>query len=104
MALVESSNEITMSGLMLLLKNNAEFFCKNLLGHSAEYLHSILTLKSVSEIYLYSITNSVRHLRSMDDIKERLREISQRLLSNFANAKDRLFGFSLGVIKANDVG
>lgn len=92
-----------MSGLIQLLKNNTDFFLKSIINNCPKLSHSYLMLTSVSELYMYSITKSVRDLKSMEEIKVKLEEIGQRLIQNFDAAKSRIFKFSQTIIKANDV-
>lgn len=102
-SVINSSTEKTMSGLIQVLKHNIDYFFKSIRNYSPKLNHSILMLNSVEELYMYSITKSVRDLKSMDEIKSRLNDIGQRLVNNFITAKQRIFEYSLNIIKANDV-
>ena len=102
-SVINSSTEKTMSGLMQVLKHNIDYFFKSIRNYSPKLNHFILMLNSVEELYMYSITKSVRDLKSMDEIKSRLNDIGQRLINNFITAKQRIFEYSLNIIKANDV-
>lgn len=102
-SVINSSTEKTMSGLIQVLKHNIDYFFKSIRNYSPKLNHSILMLNSVEELYMYSITKSVRDLKSMDEIKSRLNDIGQRLINNFITAKQRIFEYSLNIIKDNDV-
>jgi hypothetical protein len=92
-----------MSGLIQLLRSNSDNFFKEVIPRHSSLSSKALTLASVSELYMYIITKSVGSLRSMDQIKFRLLEISQRLINNFTAAKHRIWEFSQSIIRANDV-
>lgn len=102
--LVSKSTESTMSGLIKLIRSNNDHFFRDVIPQHAALVPHVLTLTSVSELYMYIMTKSVGALRSMDEIKARLLDISQKLIKNFKAAKERIWEFSQSIIRANDVG
>jgi len=100
---VDDSQESTMQGFLQNLKDGIGFFFENIAGHQVLLNRSVLTLRAVTELYIHSITKSIRNLKSMDKIKEQMKELGDRLIVNFTSAKDRIFNFSLQIFKTDDV-
>ena len=72
--------------------------------HPALQNRTILTLRSITEIYLHLITKHIRGLSEMKEIKRAMIKVSSKLLENFETAKDRIFPFTQQIIKDGDVG
>ncbi len=100
---VDDSHESTMQGFLQNLKDGIDYFFDNIVGHQVLLNRSVLTLRAVTELYIYSITKSIRDLKSMERIKEQMKELGDRLIVNFTSAKDRIFNFSLQIFKTDDV-
>lgn len=64
---------------------------------------SVLTLKAVTELYVHSITRSIKNLKSMEHIKDWMVDFGQKLIINFTTAKDWIFSFAMQIFKTDDV-
>ena len=102
--LISKAGETTMSGLVKLLQSNKASFFDRIAIDEPKLAPYVLTLLSVSEFHMHIITESVRMSGSIDQIKGRLLEESQKLSDRFKDAQNRICENSQAVIRANDVG
>ena len=61
-----------------------------------------MTLKSVSELYIHSISRYVSNIKDIKNIKITLIELGNKLIKNFELSGKRIYEFSLQIIKNND--
>jgi hypothetical protein len=101
---VDDTHESTMQGFLQALKDSVAYFFAHISGHPILLNRSLLTLRAVTELYINSITKSIKNLKSMSLIKEQMKELGDRLIFNFTSAKDRIFNLSLQIFKTDDVG
>lgn len=102
--LVLHLNEFTMQGFLRGLQDNIKQLFIDIKTHPALQNRTILTLRSITEIYLHLITKHIRGLSEMKEIKRAMIKVSSKLLENFETAKDRIFPFTQQIIKDGDVG
>lgn len=100
---VKTSNESTMQGFLMMLKNNIYQLFRDIHDHNSLENRSTLTFKSIADIYLHLITKHIRGLNNMEEIKDAMLKVGDRLIENFETAKYRIFNFSQQIIKDGDV-
>ena len=100
---VKTSNESTMQGFLMMLKNNIHQLFKDIYDHKTLENRSILTFKSVADIYLHLITKHIRGLNNMEEIKDSMLKVGNKLIENCETAKYRIFNFSQQIMKDGDV-
>ena len=101
---VKTSAESTMQGFLVMLKTNIHQLFREIHDHKSLENRSTLTFKSITDIYLHLITKHIRGLSNMEEIKDAMLSVGNRLIENFETAKYRIFNFSQQIIKDGDVG
>ena len=100
---VKTSSESTMQGFLMTLKNSIYQLFKDIHDHETLENRSTLTLKSIADIYLHLITKHIRGLNDMEEVKDAMHKVGNRLIENFETARYRIFNFSQQIIKDGDV-
>ena len=100
---VKTSSESTMQGFLVMLKNNIYQMFRDIHDHKSLENRSTLTFKSITDIYLHLITKHIRGLSNMEEIKQAMVGVGDRLMENFETAKYRIYNFSRQIIKDGDV-
>lgn len=99
---VQNLSETTMQGFIQNIKNSIQNFFKNAKGNKNLKNRSLLTFRSITEIYINSITKKIKSIKKMENIKQKILETGKELIKNFENASSRIFKFSQQIIKNNN--
>ncbi len=100
---VRNLEETTMQGFIQNLKQSIDYFFEKAKNHKSLKNRSLLTFRSITEIYINSITKHIRNLRTMEDIKGSIIQMGEKMIKNFEKTGERIFKFSQQIIKNNSV-
>ena len=84
-----------MQGYIQNIKQSVVRFFEKIHQNQLLVSRSSLTLKSVSELYIHSISRYVRNVKDIKNIKITLIELGNILIKNFEKAGKRIYEFSL---------
>lgn len=101
-SLWSQSNENTLQGCLKLIEGNLEYFLKTIDNHPVLKNRSVMTLKAISDMYLFAMKRNFGERESAEQRKQSMVKMGETLIKNFSGCRDKIFKLSQHVIKAGD--
>ena len=98
----EQSNENTLQGCLKLIEGNLEYFFKNIDNHPVLENRSVMTLKAISDMYLFAMKRNFGNQEKVEERKKSMIMMGETLIKNFSGCKEKIFKLSQHVIKPGD--
>lgn len=98
----EKSKETTIHGSCTMIDENISYFIQKIKTHKQMTFQSILTLKSVTEMYRFIAKRTLSKIKEPEKRQEQLIKLGNELIVRFSNCKNNILKFSENIIKDED--